>query len=183
MERTEKLYAVAADIIGLALNFEADTSITIADLKSAYVDAEDKFKDAAAANFDRKVGAIQKLLGTVGDTQVAAKAAAYDRVLAVADNFVRNFTQGTGHIPNEVELTKHLEESQKALADFKTIEANAKTMRLSTEQYALMLNDQVTQCVQTIQAKDAEIAQLRQQLQQKDAEISQLKAAQPVPTH
>ncbi|MEE3398079.1 MAG: hypothetical protein VZR64_01340 [Eubacterium sp.] len=117
------------------------------------------------------------------ETETMAKAAAYDQVKAIADKFVRNFTQNAGCIPDAAALSKHLEESQQALAAFKRIEANAQTMNLSTEQYALLLSNQVAQLSKQLQQKDAEVAQLRQAVQQKESEIAQLKAAQvPTPT-
>ena len=175
MEREEKLAIIASDIIGLALNFEADTSITIADLKSAYVAAEDKFKVEAATNFDSKVSEVQKLLGTMSsDTEIIAKAAAYDRVKQIAHEFVQRCTNGTRGILNEAGLSDHLKQMEAAFEAANTVVSTPTA--ISPAQYITLLE-------QTVQQKDAEIAQLRQQLQQKEAEIAQLKAAQvPTPT-
>lgn len=177
------LRELAFEVIGLGQDLKA-VGPTYEQLQNAY--CEDSTNVAnSIADFSEKAATITAALTNTAssDAMTAAKAAAYDRVKQVADSFVRNFTQGIGCIPNEVELTKHLEESQRALASFKRIEANAQSMNLSTEQYALLLSNQVTQLAQQLQQKDVEVAHMRQQIQQKDAEITQLKAAQvPAPT-
>lgn len=161
---------------------EKTEGIILSELRDEFAAGENN-RDDYIQQFDnaiRKLGVFCAVAGA--DTEVAAKATAYDRVLAVADKFVRSFTQGTGCIPNEAELTKHLEESQKALASFKRIQVDAQNMRLNTEQYALLLSDQVAQLSQALQQKNTELAQLQQQLQQKDQKIAELAAQVPVPT-
>ena len=174
---------LACEVISLGNELKA-VSPTYEQLQNAFCEDSSNVENSIAA-FSEKSAVITATLTNAASSEAmtVAKAAAYDQVKAIADKFVRNFTQNAGCIPDAAALSKHLEESQQALAAFKRIEVNAQSMNLSTEQYALLLSNQVAQLAKQLQQKDAEVAQLRQQLQQKDAEISQLKAAQaPVPT-
>ena len=175
---------LACEVVSLGNELKA-VGPTYEQLQNAFCEDDDNSNVAnSIAAFSEKSAVIIAALTNTASSEAmtAAKAAAYDRILDVADKFVRGFTKGTGCIPNEVELTKHLKESQEALASFKRIQVNAQNIGLTTDQYALLLSNQVAQLGQAVQTKDAEIAALRQQIQQKDAEISQLKATQSVPT-
>lgn len=156
---------------GIISTAEKIEGMSLSELRDEFA-VDENNRDDYIQRFDNAIRSLGVFCAVAGaDTEVAAKAAAYDRVKQIAHEFVQRCTNGTRGILNESGLTDHLRQME---ATFEAV--NTPNAATSPAKYIALLE-------QSVQAKDAELAQLRQQIQQRDAEIAQLKAAQAsVPT-
>ena len=163
--------AIATDILLAAENLK---NVSLDTIREKYCEGENG-RDTHLAALNAAVKFLHNFTeDPTTETEIAAKAAAYDRVKQIAHEFVQRCTNGTRGILDESGLTDHLRQMEAAFESANTVVSTPTA--ISPAQYITLLE-------QTVQRKDTEIAQLRQQIQQKDAEISQLKAAQvSVPT-
>lgn len=162
---------IATDILLTAENLR---NVSLDTIREKYCEGENG-RDTHLAALNAAVKFLHNFTeDPTTETEIAAKAAAYDRVKQIAHEFVQRHTNGTRGILDESGLSEHLRQMEAAF-EAAANTAGTPNTAISTVQYITLLE-------QTVQQKDTEIAALRQQIQQKDAEISQLKAAQPVPT-
>ena len=163
--------AIATDILLAAENLK---NVSLDTIREKYCEGENG-RDTHLAALNAAVKFLHNFTeDPTTETEIAVKAAAYDRVKQIAHEFVQRHTNGTRGILDESGLSEHLRQMEAVFESANTVVSTPTA--ISPAQYITLLE-------QTVQQKDTEIAQLRQQIQQKDAEIAQLKAAQvSVPT-
>ena len=138
----------------IILTADKTEGVILSELRDEYAVGENNREDFIQRfdNAIRKLGVFCAAAGE--DTEVAAKAAAYDRVKSIAHDFVQRATGDAQGILNEAELTDHIQ----------WLEGQLQTTIMSFG--GMNLVAYASQLEQMCQTKDAEIALLRQKIAQ-----------------